>query len=450
MRLRTWLPMLLVLSSTTVCAETVFTGDLPRSADLGFSPRVVSDEAGARLVVTRLVEDSAAAAAGLQADDVITAVDGAEAAPVRLRSTLRRANGNTPLALSVLRDGDRRFVRYTAPALPAKSVEGFDIEMGVVDTRDGARLRTMLALPVGSSGRMPTIFFTQWVSCGSIVRYFGSRGDGVLDAIGRELGVAIALVERASDGDSEGPDCDRLDYDTELAHYREAFDVMTAHPRVDSDRVLIVGSSLGSTTAPLLAQAVQAVGGKVAGVAVQGGGALTYVERMIRFDRAYLERRPSVAPVAIHDEMMQRIRFHTEYLIGQRSPNAIAGDSDAMAAVRADIRGMGDNDHYGRPFAWHQQAAQRNFLGAWAAIDAPVLVAFTEFDQFESEHGHRVIVDMVNRLRPGTATWVLLSGLGHSNWRFDTAMDAYADQTGAYEPAPLRAALTTWMREVLE
>ena len=48
---------------------------------------------------------------------------------------------------------------------------------------------------------------------------------------------------------------------------------------------MIYGSSLGSTTAPLVAQ-----GKKVAGIIVQGGGAVTYLERMINFDRLYLER----------------------------------------------------------------------------------------------------------------------------------------------------------------
>ena len=30
-----------------------------------------------------------------------------------------------------------------------------------------------------------------------------------------------------------------------------------------------------------------------------------------------------------------------------------------MAAVAADVRGLTEGRHYGRPFAWHQQAAQR-------------------------------------------------------------------------------------------
>src|SRR5690349_22103231 len=55
-------------------------------------------------------------------------------------------------------------------------------------------------------------------------------------------------------GDSEGPGCDRLDYDTEVRHYREAFDQLARHPWIDPGRIVIFGSSLGSITAPFIAE----------------------------------------------------------------------------------------------------------------------------------------------------------------------------------------------------
>ena len=48
----------------------------------------------------------------------------------------------------------------------------------------------------------------------------------------------------------------------------------------------------------------------------------------------------------------------------------------------------------------------KNFLAAWAKIEAPVLVVYGEFDQFEPRDGHQLIADTVNQLRPGTATFV--------------------------------------------
>lgn len=138
----------------------------------------------------------------------------------------------------------------------------------------------------------------------------------------------------------------------------------------------------------------------IEGIIVQGGGAVTYYERMLNFDRIYLERRPDiVAATDIHDSLLLRAKFQYEYLVEGRHPDDIAKDSAKMAGVRGDILGMEEADHYGRPFAWHQQAAKHNFLATWAKIHAPVLVIFNAFDQFETRHGHQLIADTVNRMR---------------------------------------------------
>ena len=313
---------------------------------------------------------------------------------------------------------------------PLEQIDGVTSHYGMVATTDGAKLRTIITTPDGADGPLHPLLFTQWVSCGSIeIRENGSPN--VLRTLAQESGLALIRVERSSDGDSIGPACDELDYNTEVAHYIEAFDTMLNSDKLDASAVYLYGSSLGSTTAPLVAKALQDKGYNIAGIAVQGGGAETYLERMITFDRHYLERRPdAVDPADIHDQMVNRIRFQYEYLINDRHPDEIAKDSPAMAAIRADVRGLNEDNQYGRPFAWHQQAAKQNFLAAWAAIDAPVLVIFNAFDQFEAQYGADVIVNTVNNLRPGKATLVVRPNVGHSDDRFETIIDAYADEGG--------------------
>ena len=332
---------------------------------------------------------------------------------------------------------------------PLEVIDGVTSHYGSVELSDGAKLRTIITTPDGASEPLHPVLFTQWVSCGSIEYREGSGAREILATIARESGLSLVRVERSPDGDSIGPACDELDYDTEIAHYVEAFDQLLKDPRLNAEKVYINGSSLGSTTAPLVALALQERGYDIAGVAVQGGGAETYYERMLTFDRIYLERRPDdVAPETIHDEIVARAKFQYEYLINDRYPDEIAQDSPAMAAVRADVRGMGEDNQYGRPFAWHQQAAKHNFLAAWAAIDAPVLVIFNEFEQFEMRYGHKIITDVVNRLRPGTATFVEQENIGHSNTRYDTIVDAYAGNGG--EPAWEGTAdiIVDWLKEV--
>jgi len=338
-------------------------------------------------------------------------------------------------------------VLFTLPAAATESIPGLSSYYQAVEVGDGSRLRSIITLPEGDLTPRHPLLFTQWVSCGSLEYREGSNSRELLAALARDSGLALVRVERSA-LDGTGPACEDLDYDTELTHYVDAFTQLLDDPRIDASRVYVYGSSLGSTTAPLVALELQNAGHDIAGIMVQGGGGVTYFERMLNFDRIYLERRPDdVAPEDVHEEMLLRTRFQYEYLVEGRHPDEVAQDSPSMARIRNDILGMGEADHYGRPFAWHQQAARHNFLAAWAELDARVLVIFNAFDQFEARHGHALIADIVNRERPGTATFVERPHIGHSDNRYDTIIEAYTRSGG--EPAWQEAAeiMTNWLHE---
>lgn len=319
---------------------------------------------------------------------------------------------------------------------------GLETEYGQVRTSEGTRLRTILTRPAGSSGRLPAILLAQWVSCGSLD--FGADRQNELRIIADRSGMVFVRLERSGSGDSEGAPCSELDYDTEVRHYREAFDQVARHPWVDPDRIIIFGSSLGSTTAPLIAE-----GRKVAGVVVQGGGAVTYLERMINFDRLYLERSGKYSPAQIHEEMMRRIPFHVEYLVNGKTPEQIEREHPELRGVWKSIRGGAeDPPHYGRPYAWHQQAAKKDFLEAWTKVSAPVLVIHGEYDQFEPRHGHELIVETLNRLRPGSATFIEVPKADHNIDVYASAEDAYANRDPTVRRELLAQPIIDWARRV--
>lgn len=284
---------------------------------------------------------------------------------------------------------------------------------------DGLNLAAYVTRPTGVSDALPALFLTQSVACRSIapVAERMSRHEELALA----AGWALIRVERAGMGESEGAGCDQLDYNTEVAHYREAFDQVIEHPWVDKTRVVIIGNSLGSTTAPLVAQDKPIIG-----VIVQGGGALSYFERMVYFDRQQLERSDTFSPSTIDEEMRRRMAFHREYLLAKKTPETIARERPELAGVWQSLFGTDAAPHYGRPYAWHWQAAEQNWLAAWAKLEVPTMVVYGEYEQFESRYGHRVIVDLVNRLRPGTAAWVEIPKAGHT-------MAIYPDRYAAYQ-----------------
>ena len=427
-------------------ATAIVNGDLPRQADLGFS---TSTDQG-KLQVTRVVEGSRAARAGIIVGDEIRTINATSfAKPYHGTADLQRLHGDHPLELTIVRGGTRRSIAYTPPPRAYEDIAGLDSFYDVVTTPDGVHLRTIVTRPKANAGPVPVIFFTQWVSCDTLEFTGGGLSREILKVLARQSGAALIRVERAGTGDSDGPACHELDYDTELAHYRHALDATLArYDWLDRNRVVIYGSSLGATMAPLVAQGRKGL----AGVMVQGGGAVTYLERMITFDRQQLERT-GVPPDEISARMQRQIPFHVEYLLRGRDPDDIAKDSAAMATARSAIRGLGDGEHYGRPYAWHRQAAQHDFLGAWATLDAPVLVIYGEFDQFEGRHGHELIATTVNRQHPGRATFVEIPRMDHEGNVYDTIEDAYAWERPVSGPPEVAARLQTgpmlrWLKNV--
>ena len=327
-------------------------------------------------------------------------------------------------------------------ARPLTSLAGLETEYGQVSSSEGHRLRTILTRPTGTRGKLPAIMLAQWVSCVSLD--FAADRQNLLRDIAEQSGMVLVRVERAGTGDSEGADCSALDYDTEVRHYREAFDQIAQHDWVDPDGIILFGSSLGATTAPLIAQ-----GKKIAGIVVQGGGAVTYLERMINFDRLYLERSGRYPPEAIHEEMLKRIPFHVEYLIGGKTPDQIERERPEWAGIWQTIRGGAEAPpHYGRPYAWHQQAARKDFLEAWAGVEAPVLVFHGEYDQFEPRHGHQLIADTVNKARPGTATFIEVPRADHELELYASAEDAYAYRNGTERRVLFLRPMLEWAKRI--
>lgn len=322
------------------------------------------------------------------------------------------------------------------------ALPGLETEYGVIRTSEGTRLRSILTRPSGVRGRLPAIMLTQWVSCGSLD--FAADRQNFMRDIAEQSGMVFVRIERSGEGDSEGVPCSQLDYDTEVRHYREALAQISGHWWIDPNAIVIFGNSLGSTTAPLVAE-----GNRVAGVAVQGGGAVTYLERMINFDRIFLERSGKYAPAQIHAEMMRRIPFHVEYLVNGKTPEQIEQERPDLKGVWASIRGGAEAPpHYGRPYAWHQQAAKKNFLEAWTRVTAPVLVIHGEYDQFEPRHGHELIVDTLNKLRPGSATFIEVPKADHEIELYASADDAYAYRNPTVDRALLVRPIIDWARRV--
>jgi len=327
------------------------------------------------------------------------------------------------------------------PPTAAEVHPGMVVEPLVLTVANGTRLRAVVTKPQGAQGRLPAILFVPWLSC-STVAIPRENLDGwsvMLQRLVRESGAVVWRTDKRGVGGSEG-NCAALDYETELADQRASLEALRRRPDVDPRRIVIFGGSMGSNLAPLLA-----ADSDVAGVAVWGGGARTWAERTMAFERNRIELRGT--PIeARADAMTARHRFVDRFLIGGESPQAIAAGDPALGAVWRDFAGARDTTLYGRPFAFHRQAQQRNWAAAWDRVRAPVLAMLGENDWFEDAGGVILIGEVVNRDSPGQARVVVLPGLDHHLSRYPDRPAAFRGEGGVVDVEPLMRELLPWLR----
>jgi len=331
-----------------------------------------------------------------------------------------------------------------ASAQAAETHPGLDTEYGELLPGDGARLRTIVTRPKNSTGRLPAVLFIQWLSCDSIELAPNAK-DGWSVMIRRlitESGMLWQRTDKSGVGESRGIPCAQLDYETELAHHRAALRQLRSRPDVDPKRIVVFGASMGSNYAPLVAADED-----VAGVVVWGGGAQTWFERMLRFERNALELGDT-DPQTLASEVNSRAAYFARYLLQGETPAQIAASDPQLGAVWRRIVGTSDTGHYGRPFAFHQQAQRQNWAGAWQRVRAPVLALHGEYDWFESSDGTRLIATIVNNRQPGSATFKELPQLDHHFMQYPNQRDAFREKNGKENAEPAVRAILDWLSQI--
>jgi dienelactone hydrolase len=256
---------------------------LPRRAALGVTLAV--DAAGA-VVVSAVTAASAGAVAGVAPGDAIAALDGTPVTSiVQVQSLIGRHRGGDSLAIDIARSGEKRRLVAVLQSFAHETFPNTTFDYGHVTLPDGIRLRTIVSRPMNADRPAPAVLFLQGGGCSSIdVPWADGSTDPLrlLYAIASR-GFVTMRVDKPGAGDSEGPPCAETGFREELAGYQTALRALVADPKVDKNRVFLIGLSLGGFFAPLLARDVP-----VTGISAYGTIAFTptpYPGRSERFFR---------------------------------------------------------------------------------------------------------------------------------------------------------------------
>jgi hypothetical protein len=429
--------LLLAAFALTTAADAQPAGPLKRRATLGVA--LGNDPAGAK--VTAIANVQAAAPFGLKPGDVVVDLNGRPTPDAAaLADQLARSEGGMNATLTVVRDGVRKTMSGRLVARPIEMFANGVTRMGAVPFQGGLLRDIFVTPPGGPKG--PVLFLIQGYTCASVETSGPDSSharliDGLL-----ARGISTYRIEKPQVGDSRGgPDCRDIGFKTETAAFEAGYRALRETYGISSDRIFILGHSLGGLEAPLLASR----GPAPRGVAVYGTVLRNWFDYMIDVIKVQPFMAQGLDPVE-RESMAEQLRPVLErVMLRGEAPSAVAASNpDVAKLMREDLEWDGSDRLFGRHFSYWHEISTTPLTAAWKGTSSQVLSALGESDfAAVDDEDHRLIADIANFYRPGTARFVLVPRTGHGmrvdGTREEIRARALTGQTAA--PTPFNAEL---------
>jgi pimeloyl-ACP methyl ester carboxylesterase len=270
---------------------------------------------------------------------------------------------------------------------------------------DGAPYPATMTKPKGQ-GRFPAVFLIGGLGCYSLEHLpsddpFARLLDGLTQR--GYVTMRVDKIPKKNEGDlrqSEGPPCDSPRSDLQFAVRRSlaGLNALAGDDFVDRGRIFILAHSIGPLEGVLVAQKFS-VRGFIAAETI-GRSWLEY-----QMENARHQLRLFDVPYDQIDRTVRVVeRCGHRFLIEKQTPEQILKDSpECKASVNT----------FGVAFTYLQQIADLDLAVEWKKVDVPVLVTYGTSDPSTTADESHYLVDMINGLHPGRASYVELAGMGH-------------------------------------
>jgi len=354
---------------------------LPRRGFVGLSLASSALDGQRGLSIRGVAPGSDAARAGVEPGDVLLALDRNPATDLaEVRALLRGLRAGDPLLLEVSRGGLLLRFELEVSEYPLERYAAGRVELGQV-WNGGAWLRTIAVVP-DTEGPHPMLVYlpgAHWAT-----EEYPLDLDNPVPAMAHALcsaGIGMLRIERSGVGDSQGPPCTRVDFETELAGYRAGLEQLFASDRTRADRIFSFGHSLGAMVAPLLAESSSLAGVVTFGASAMpissglSGALLRYAARQA--DRAAAEGRARA--------MCELIRL----VCGGKTPSEVFAERPELRAV-APAHFTGDQA-YERVVTFYHQLERADLSGAWSRAGCDVLAIHGTDDWITTAEDSRAI-----------------------------------------------------------
>jgi uncharacterized protein len=406
-----------------VCSTSYVNAQLQRRAFLGTQLKEVDSFTAVKhnmkhpkgVLVELVVDGSSAKAMGIEANDIVLAVEDVEVnSPSELVARIGRYRAGDKVRITTMRNGKPiQRVGKLLP-LPYETTPFGEVIYNEI-AFDGGYSRTIVHKPAGV-GKFPAVFFIPGYDCSSIDRMhpdnvYKKLLDGLV-----EKGYVIVKTEKAGVGDSKNNrSCAQYNLFEEVELFSASFNALAKYDFIDLDNVYIFGHSMGGVQAPLLKTDFPPKG-----IAVYGSVIRPWFEYFIehaRMQKIILSQVDNMGwdYLSIEQQHETAVRFYYKLLIEKIPPAEIAKDEELNAFLSNNFRYDGSEIFLGRHYTFWQQLQDTKLFEAWSKSPAHVLSLWGEADFIAfNPWEHELIADVVNEYNPGKAKYIRIPNMDHS------------------------------------
>lgn len=422
----------------------VFGQELPRKGMIGVATKIL-DEATAKensltvgegLIVTMVVPNSTVEQLGVKVGDIILSINqNVFKTHEELVAFAQKINEGDSLEITIVSKGKKETKKGIAKGRPRETSDFAEIKYDAVAFELGT-LRMITHIPKNKNGKVPAVFFLQGYTC--VSQEFPPNSTSALKLIIDDwvkAGYAVLRVERPNMGDSRTTkDCRDIDYDEELSVNIAAYKKLLKYDFVDTSNVFLFGHSLGSVTAPLLAQTFQPKGIMVYGVVLRSW--FEYFLDIHRIQTTYFGNS------RVNGERTARILLplYYEWLENGKSPDELKQNPEFKQILESPNNPMNVSGNYffGRHYKFWHTMNKKRLTEAWSKVTGKVLSIYGEFDlQAINTTDAENIAKVVNESHSGNGEFLLIPKTEHIFLK----VDSYQDVAQLYNSGQLGQAI---------
>jgi photosystem II stability/assembly factor-like uncharacterized protein/pimeloyl-ACP methyl ester carboxylesterase len=356
----------------------------------------------------------------LQENDIIVSIDDKTYSSVDefINLFLTYTPGQT-IQLSIIRGKQKKLLRGTVLPRPYETDDQAEVIYDQAAYKGGL-LRVIINKPFKKS-LMPAMLFIPGYTCSSIDELTDDHPyKRMIDAY-VEAGYVTLRIEKSGLGDSQNtPPCSSCDLLDEIENFEVGLKKLKSLPYIDTNKIIIVGHSMGGIIAPAISARHQ-----VAGVVVYGTTAKSWFEYQLEMYRVQTALS-GLNPIEVEQYVIEQYDLNYRFYIKKENLVDMAREPQADSILRSVWGYDGKGNIYDRNAEYWRQIQDLPHLENWKNTRAKVLVQFGESDfQAFSKTDHQQIVNTVNHFHPGHATLQTYPLTDHYYARSGTMQEAY-------------------------